>query len=124
MPPKAIAEVVIPTEHEEQKNFVQWFRRKYPSVRIFAIPNGGARNPATACRLKVEGVLRGVPDLFIPEWRLWIEMKRIKGGVLSPEQKDWIEYLKNNDYVCMVGYGCEGAIREVEEWRKEISAMR
>ena len=50
---------IIPTEHEEQKNFVQWFRRKYPDVRIFAIPNGGARNPATACRLKVEGVLRG-----------------------------------------------------------------
>ena len=116
--------IPAPTEHEEQKNFIQWFRRKYPAVRIFAIPNGGARNPATACRLKVEGVLRGVPDLFIPEWRLWIEMKRIKGGVLSPEQKDWIEYLKNNDYICIVGYGCEGAIREVEEWRKETSAMR
>ena len=115
---------IIPTEHEEQKNFVQWFRRKYPEVRIFAIPNGGARSPATACRLKVEGVLRGVPDLFIPEWRLWIEMKRVKGGVLSPEQKDWIGYLETIGYKCLVGCGCEGAIREVEEWRKETSAMR
>ena len=116
--------IPVRTEHEEQKNFVQWFRRTYPNVRIFAIPNGGARNPATACRLKVEGVLRGVPDLFIPEWRLWIEMKRIKGGVLSPEQKDWISYLEQHNYKCIVGYGCEGAIREVEEWRKETSAMR
>ena len=114
----------IPTEHEEQRTFVQWFRSKFPDVRIMAIPNGGARSPSVACRLKAEGVARGVPDLFIPEWRLWIEMKRIKGGVLSPEQQDWIEYLKNNDYICIVGYGCEGAIREVEEWRKETSAMR
>ena len=51
-------------------------------------------------------------------------MKRIKGGVLSPEQKDWISYLEQHNYKCMVGYGCEGAIREVEEWRKETSAMR
>lgn len=110
---------VIPTEHEEQRNFIQWFRRKYPLVRIFAVPNGGARSPATAGRLKAEGVLRGVPDLFVPEWRLWIEMKRIKGGRLSDEQKEWIDYLERHGYRCIVGYGCEGAIREVLGWRKE-----
>ena len=64
-------------------------------IRIFAIPNGGARHPAVAYKLKAEGVLRGVPDLYIPEWKLWIEMKRIKGGVLSDDQKDWIEYLES-----------------------------
>ena len=61
----------IPTEHEEQRELVRWFRQGYKGVRIFAIPNGGARSIATAGRLKVEGVSPGVPDLFIPAWRLW-----------------------------------------------------
>lgn len=30
-----------PTEHEEQKAFVRWFRLQYPNTLIFAIPNGG-----------------------------------------------------------------------------------
>ena len=32
------------TEHAEQALFVQWFRRTFPAVRIFAIPNGGGRS--------------------------------------------------------------------------------
>lgn len=114
----------LPTEHEEQRNFVQWFRRKYPKIRIFAIPNGGARHPAVAYKLKAEGVLRGVPDLYIPEWKLWIEMKRIKGGVLSDDQKDWIEYLESVGDHVRVGLGCEGAIKEVSEWRGAILKER
>jgi hypothetical protein len=58
----------IPSEHVEQSLFVQWFRRSYPNVLIFAIPNGGARSKATAGRLRVEGVVAGVPALIVPEW--------------------------------------------------------
>ncbi len=29
------------TEHEEQRDFVKWFRQSFPATRIFAIPNGG-----------------------------------------------------------------------------------
>ena len=105
----------IPTEHEEQRTFIQWFRRKFPDVRIFAIPNGGARSPSVACRLKAEGVSRGVPDLFIPAWRLFIEMKRVKGGRLSPEQEDWKGYLEESGYQVLVCHGCEEAIKNLEE---------
>ena len=66
----------VPTEHAEQVTLVQWLRRQYPGVLIFAIPNGGQRNAAVALKLKLEGVVRGVPDLYIPAWRTWIEMKR------------------------------------------------
>ena len=99
----------IPTEHEEQRELVRWFRQTWPSVRIFAIPNGGARSPATAGRLKAEGVSSGVPDLFIPAWGLWVEMKRSKGGSLSAEQKDWIAYLESVRFCCIVGKGADDA---------------
>ena len=88
---------------------VNWFRATYPGVRIIAVPNGGFRDHNTAKKLKAEGVLPGVPDLFIPEWHLWVEMKRQKGGRLSPEQKDLIQYLDACNYAVIVGYGFEDA---------------
>jgi hypothetical protein len=99
----------IPLEHEEQRELVRWFRQTWPGVRIFAIPNGGARSKATAGRLKAEGVSSGVPDLFIPAWGLWLEMKRIKGGSVSAEQKDWMAYLESVGFSCIVGKGAEDA---------------
>lgn len=103
-----------PTEHAEQVTFVREFERLYPGVRIFAIPNGGLRAKATAVKLKQEGVRKGVPDLYVPEWNLWIEMKRVKGGGLSPEQKDWIEYLEAIGHTVIVGKGWQHAMEQVE----------
>lgn len=106
----------IPTEHEEQREVVKWFRRKYGPVRIFAIPNGGFRSRATAARLKAEGVSRGVPDLYVPEKSLWIEMKRIKGGRLSPDQRDWMRYLNEIGNTVMVCYGAEDAKTQIDKF--------
>jgi hypothetical protein len=103
----------IPTEHEEQREVVKWFRQTHRGVRIFAIPNGGQRSIAAATRLKIEGVSAGVPDLFIPAWRLWVEMKRVKGGVLSAEQKDWIKYLEEVGYCAKVCKGAEDAKEQI-----------
>ena len=97
------------TEHQEQVLFVNWFELQFPKVKIFAIPNGGNRNIVTAKKLKAEGVRKGVPDLFIPEWRLWVEMKRKKAGRLSLEQSEWIIYLKDCGYSVIVGRGFEDA---------------
>ncbi len=102
------------SEHLEQVEFVAWFRKTYPGVRIFAIPNGGARSVSQGMALKSEGVVKGVLDIFIPEWLLWVEMKKSKGGVLSPEQKDWIEYLKSIGHKCIVGRGFENAKKQVQ----------
>jgi hypothetical protein len=99
----------IPSEDHEQMMLVQWFRRTYPDVRIFSVPNGGHRHPAVAAKLKATGVSSGVPDLFIPAWRLWLEMKRIKGGSVSAEQKDWMAYLESVGFSCIVGKGAEDA---------------
>lgn len=103
----------IPSEDHEQMLLVQWFRRTYAGVRIFAIPNGGHRHPAVAAKLKATGTSSGVPDLFIPALRLWVEMKKHKGGSLSPEQKDWIAYLEGCGYRCIVGKGAEDAKKQI-----------
>lgn len=105
----------IPSEHFEQRELVSWFRRKYEPCRIFAIPNGGWRSKAVAAKLKVEGVSAGVPDLFVPEHLLWVEMKRIKGGSLSKEQKDWRDYLIGEcSHTWMVCLGAEDAKKQIE----------
>jgi hypothetical protein len=109
----------IPTEHEEQREVVRWFRQTYKGVRIFAIPNGGARSPATAGRLKAEGVSSGVPDLFVPAWGLWVEMKRTKGGAVSSEQKDWIKYLEEVGYCVKVCKGAEAAKGQIQAFFNE-----
>jgi len=109
----------IPTEHEEQREVVKWFRQTYKGVRIFAIPNGGQRSIAAAARLKVEGVSAGVPDLHVPAWSLWIEMKRSKGGSVSAEQKDWIAYLEGVKHSCIVGKGADDAKAKITAFYNE-----
>ena len=112
----------IPTEHEEQREVVKWFRQTFNGVRIFAIPNGGARSITTATRLKVEGVSAGVPDLYVPAWKLWIEMKRVKGGVVDKAQKDWHDYLTSIGDTVIVCLGSEHAksmIKQIQELKNE-----
>lgn len=103
----------FPTEHEEQVGFLNWFRQRYPSVLIFAIPNGEKRSISVARRLKAEGVKPGVPDLNVPEWGLWIEMKRREGGRLSADQKDVIRYLEGIGQTVIVGKGAGDASKQV-----------
>lgn len=105
----------IPTEHEEQRQFVSWFRQTYHGVRIFAIPNGGIRSKSQAGRLKAEGVSPGVPDLFVPAWALWIEMKRQKGGSVSIEQKDWHEYLMSIGHKVLIAKGFDDAVKKLHK---------
>lgn len=107
----------MPTEHEEQMDFVRWFRRTYDSVRIFAIPNGGERKKAEAMRLKAEGVSKGVLDLYVPAWNLWLEMKKQKGGVISADQHDWAEYLTGLGHTVIFCYGSADAQQKVIDYR-------
>ena len=102
-----------PSESLEQATLVRWFDATYHNLegRIFAIPNGGWRAKAQALKLQLEGVRAGVPDLFLPvaangKHGLFIEMKRTKGGRLTPEQRDWLAYLSAAGYQahCCAGF--------------------
>lgn len=89
-----------PTEHAEQSAYVAWFRVAYPGVLIYAIPNGAhlagtaGQRAAKMAKLKAEGLVEGIPDLHIPAWRLWVEMKRRKGGKVSPAQAKMHDHLR------------------------------
>lgn len=99
----------VPSEDYEQMMLVQWVRRTHPDLWIYAIPNGGYRSKAAAARMKATGVSAGVPDLCIPSLRVYIEMKRTKGGSTSKDQKKWIEHLRQYGYTVAVCKGCEEA---------------
>ncbi len=101
-------------ETTEQIIFVNRVRAFHPQIMLIAIPNGGKRDIRTAKRLKDEGVLAGVPDMFFPHaadgWHgLFIEMKRVKGGVISPQQKAIAKLLKSNGYKVEFAYGADDA---------------
>lgn len=103
------------TEHAEQVNLVQWFRYQHPKFAkcLWAIPNGGARHIGTAVKLKAEGVVAGVPDLFlmIPKngWHgMFIEMKT-KGGKLQENQKEFMGLATLLGYQSVVCYGFDDA---------------
>ena len=113
------ASKIYPSEHDEQVGFINWFRVKYPQVLIFAIPNGEKRAITVAKRLKAEGVVRGIPDLFIPQFNLWVEMQRISGGRLSPEQKGMIQYLEGIGQKVIVAKGAADASRQILEFLEE-----
>lgn len=102
-----------PSEHEEQVGLVNWFRGRFPGVLIFAIPNGEKRSISVAKRLKADGVVRGIPDLYVPEWNLWIEMKKVSGGRLSPDQKNIIQNLESAGQTVIVGKGARDASAQI-----------
>jgi hypothetical protein len=124
-------------EDEAQRAVVNYLYSRYPDVLFFAIPNGEVRpvktnrNGVTYCpsgaRLKALGAKAGVPDLFICQSArlgsdlyhgLFIEMK-VKGGKVSPEQKQWIEQLGKKGYLATVCFGFDEAKRLIDLYLKD-----
>lgn len=113
----------IPSEHAEAVQLMQLVRlheNKHPDLRwLFAVPNGGHRNKVAACKLKAEGVKPGVPDYLLPVMNtdtsadMWcglaIELKRKRGGRMSDEQRDWIQFFDDQGWRAVVCAGHERA---------------
>ena len=103
------------SEHEEQCFLCDWLHETYPDLLFYAIPNGGVRTEGAREKLKREGLLKGVPDLCFPELNLYIEMKRAKGGSLSPFQKDVIARLRKIGCIVEVCKGFEEAKKVLQK---------
>lgn len=115
--------VKIPTEHDEQVKLIQWCdAHPDPRVpRIYSHLNGLRAPIGAVIKAKASGGRKGIPDLFLPIASggfhgLYIEMKRLKGGSLTPEQKDCIEFLNESGYKAMACRGHESAIKVIKEY--------
>jgi len=119
----------VPLEAQEQIwlfNWAMYATVKWPELDLlYHIPNGGSRNKIEAAHLKAQGVKKGVPDLFLPVAKqgyhgLYIEMKRQKKGVLSADQKQWIENLRKQGYRVEVCKGFQSAADVIEDYLKGV----
>lgn len=111
-----------PSEDDMQIAVIRWAdSQEHPALKwLMHVPNGGARDPATAGRLKAAGVRRGVPDLLLPvcngEWRgLAIEMKR-KPNKPSAEQLAWLAHLTTETWSVHVCYSAQAAIDTIRAY--------
>lgn len=114
-----------PRESVEQQTLIKWARLargKYPELdMLYHITNEGKRSVVTGARLKSEGLKPGVPDLCLAVARggahgLYIEMKRTKGGRVSPQQAAWLEKLAREGYATAICKGWEQARDVIERY--------
>ena len=114
-------------EDNEQIAVLEWaayMTGKFPCLsRLLHIPNGGSRNRIEAAKLKKMGVKAGVPDLLLPYpaggfGGLWLELKTATGRA-TPEQREWIEYLRSVGYAAYVCHGAGEAINAIEVYLRE-----
>lgn len=111
-------------EHQMQVACVNWFRMQYRKYQLllFAIPNGGHRNRIVAAKLKAEGVVAGVADLFlsVPSNRffgLYIEMK-IKPNNQTDSQKAFQSMVEKQGYRYEVVYNFDQFEKLINEYLK------
>jgi hypothetical protein len=109
------------SESHEQAMLVQWWNiagsKLTPNAVLAAIPNGGARDAITGARLKREGVVKGMPDLFLACARsgrhgLFVEMKTKRGRV-SESQRNLFPLLESQGYAVAVCHGWREAAETV-----------
>jgi len=110
-----------PLEEDEQKTLVEYLELK--KLRFTAIPNS-TWTPSMAQKVKNKamGLRSGLPDmiLLLPDRILFLELKRVKGGVSSPAQQEWQEALNKIPNVTAVTcHGAGQAIHTIEEFLKK-----
>lgn len=118
-------------ESKAQRALITWWRLYSRGAGIwehllFAIPNGGKRDPITAAILKAEGTRAGAPDLFLAVPRggyagLFIELKTPCGRVRE-EQKEFHARLIGAGYWATVARGWDQARAEIEGYLKGVKS--
>lgn len=114
-----------PTEYSEQCSIfrrAQLHSRQWPELRFLNGSLNGVRlTIGQAVKAKAAGMKKGVPDLQLPIRRgnysgLFIELKRIKGGRVEPEQKLWAAMLTSQGYKHVFAYGCDAAWKAITDY--------
>lgn len=112
---------LIPTEAQEGLAFVAYLRRKGLKFTHIPLETGSSLEARRrAIRMKQQGTARGFPDylIFVRDCAIAIELKRRKGGRVTPEQKEWLETLNDAGIQARVCAGYEQAVEFVEETQR------
>ena len=105
-----------PHESWEQQSLVAELKRIDPDMLMEINPAAGMKlSKQMAARVKRLGYQAGTLDIFLPEHRVYIELKRQKGGSLSPEQKARIPRLEAAGYRVIVAKGAVDAIKQLRD---------
>lgn len=129
---KKLPKTSVPLEDAEQATFVQWLELN--GLLFSATAQSTWTTSWNQKRKNYQtGLRKGVPDLIViipaeksaddKPYLLFIEMKRTKGSVVSPEQKVWIEAINSilaEDVAAFVAYGADEAIKIVEPYLKPV----
>jgi hypothetical protein len=88
---------------------------------MYSTLNGVKLTMRQAINAKRSGNKKGVPDICLPfnngtNGGLYIELKNRDGGRVSPEQKEYLAFLEENNYKALVCSGASEAIRTIKEY--------
>ena len=117
--------IAIPTEYAEQVDIfqrAQLYAKQYPELKFLNGSLNGVRlTIGQAVKAKKAGMRKGYPDIQMPVKRdkysgLYIELKRIKGGRIEPEQRDWREFLISQGYKHCFCKGADEAWKVIVEY--------
>ncbi len=113
---------LVPLESEEQMALMQWIALQ-PGLRdyVLSIPNEGIRTARMGRRLRLMGLLKGAPDLFIALPRssyhgLFLELKRREKSKVQPEQIAFAERMTKVGYYCAICYGWDEAKAVIQNY--------
>ena len=111
----------------EQAKVIAWARaneNNYPYLwMLHSSLNGVKMTKAQAGRAIAQGMLSGVPDLFLPVPRgkyhgLYIEMKH-GSNTLTDNQKKFLQNAANVGFAVSVCYSAQEAIKRIEDYYKD-----
>ena len=111
-------------EAVEQEKVIAWARaneRNYPYLQLLHCSlNGVKMTKAQAGRAIAQGMLSGVPDLFLPVPKngyhgLFIEMKYGSNKVTENQEK-FLQNAANVGYAISVCYSANEAIKRIEDY--------
>lgn len=109
-----------PSEHAEQTDLFVWADQAqalHPELRLLNGSLNGVRlTIGQAVKAKKAGLKPGFPDISLPIPRgkyhgLYIELKKVRGGSVSKEQRGILNQLCQQGYYACV---CRGAVAAIE----------
>ena len=111
---------LIPTEYDECLTLVEYLetQKKQGKVKLFTHVSNETyvKSPLVRRMHTLQGLRAGFPDYVVLTTKdiLFIEMKRKRGGVVSPEQQEWIDALNSLGLSAKVCRGYDEAKEFIE----------